>query len=177
MIRQCYSQAYGARLDPLFGCYLRHGESPARGAALGFERAGPDPLFLERYLDAPVETLVSVALGRGIARERIVEIGNFASGNAMAMVALWGIVVNDLAGSSEVACATLTAPLRAMFARIGVPIVALAPARAERAGTDVGRWGTYYRLDPQVCCGEIAAGQRAISRFLARRSSAGRRAA
>jgi hypothetical protein len=169
MIRRSYRRAFGATLDPGFAQYLLYGEEPEHGAALGFTRAGSGPLFLERYLDAPIEMLASAALVRPVPRDRIVEIGNFAAADAAVVVELWGRTANDLADSSEIAAATLTLPLRRMFARLGVPIHVLAPADPARLGADARTWGSYYELDPQVCIGEIAAGQRAISALLDRR--------
>ena len=169
LICRKYRDTFGAAMQPAFASW--HGaETEGRAAAaLGYRRAGAEPLFLEAYLDAPVEQVVGAALGKPVAREAIVEIGNFASDNAMAMIDLWGAAANDLGGVSEVAVATLTAPLRRMFARIGLPVTVIAPARAERLGAGSQAWGSYYDLDPQVCMGVIADGQRAIGAFLARR--------
>jgi hypothetical protein len=165
LIDRKYREAFGARLNPSFSDWMAQGE----GSALGYRRAGPDPLFLEAYLDQPVEMLVSKALGQIVDRDAIVEIGNFAADNALAMIELWGSAANDLGGSSEVAVATLTAPLRSMFARIGLPILPLAPADPARLGGAAGEWGSYYASDPMVCMGVIAEGQAAIGRFLSRR--------
>lgn len=169
LISRKYRDVFGAMLKPAFGTYLHCGAHEESGAALGYQRAGEQPLFLERYLEQPVEQAVSGAFGRTIDRTRIVEIGNFAADNALAMVELWGAAANDLGGSSEVAVATLTAPLRRMFARIGLPILVLAPASAAFLGTEAREWGSYYELDPQVCAGMIVEGQTAISAFLQRR--------
>jgi hypothetical protein len=98
-----------------------------------------------------------------------VEIGNFAADNALVMLELWGAVANDLAGSSEIAVATLTAPLRRIFDRVGLPFVSLAAARPERIGEGAALWGSYYQQDPQVCAGPIADGQAAIAQWRARR--------
>ena len=168
-VRQRYHEAFGAALTPSFSHWMDKGETGTASAALGYRRAGDEPLFLERYLDEPIEALVSAALSRNVPRGRIVEIGNFAAGNALAMLDLWGAAANDLGSASEVAVATLTAPLRSMFARVGVPIATLAPACANRVGEDLGAWGKYYELDPRVCAGVISQGQQAISAFLARR--------
>lgn len=170
LVQRRYKEAFGASLVPCFSAWRHCGETPASGAALGYQRAGDAPLFLEAYLDMPVEQAVAEVLGRPVERAAIVEIGNFASDNALAMIELWGAAANDLGGASEVAVATLTAPLRRMFARIGLPIVVLAPADPARLGRQRGEWGSYYDQDPQVCMGLIAEGQQAISRFLARRN-------
>jgi Thermostable hemolysin len=136
-------------------------------AALGYRRADAGPLFLEAYLDAPVETVLSASLGREILRHDIVEIGNLASDNAPAMVALWAKTANDLGDNTEIAVAVLTAPLRAMFRRLGVPLHEIAPACADRIA-DAAHWGDYYRQDPVICAGVIAEGQARLTRFAAR---------
>ncbi|MDD3797591.1 MAG: thermostable hemolysin [Novosphingobium sp.] len=169
LICRRYRDVFGAALTPSFDRYIGCDREGLSDAALGYCRAGEAPLFLECYLDRPVEDLVSAAFGRAVARGQIVEIGNFAADNAMAMVELWGAVANDLGAAGEVAVATLTAPLRRMFARIGVPITILGAARPERLGPDGGEWGRYYEFDPQVCAGIIADGQRAIAAFMERR--------
>lgn len=166
-----YLEAFGASPQLSFNAYVSAGREPDRLAALGYRRAGDEPVFLENYLDAPVEVEVSRAFERPVARKAIVEIGNFAADNAIVMLDLWGTVVNDLAGRSEIAVATLTAPLRRIFARIGVPFVSIAPASAERLGEQAAEWGSYYRQDPEVCAGEIVAGQAAIASWRSRRVS------
>ncbi|MCJ2178292.1 thermostable hemolysin [Novosphingobium album (ex Hu et al. 2023)] len=168
LVRRRFMEAHGASVRPAFGHYSQIERAELTRAALGFRRADGEPLFLERYLDAPIEQVVSGALGKSMARESIIEIGNLAADDAFAMVELWGSAANDLGTDCEVAVATLTAPLRAMFARIGVPLVVLAPAAAERAD-EPEAWGRYYASDPQVCAGIISQGQQAIGAFLARR--------
>jgi hypothetical protein len=170
LISDRYREIYGANLSPSFAAYLSYKKGPASTAALGFGRAGDQPLFLERYLDAPIETLVRPAFDREIERDQIIEIGNFAATSPYAMIALWGAAANDLASTSEIAVATLTRPLRRMFRRIGVPIVDLAEALPHRLGESAGEWGTYFAADPRVCAGIISEGQAAISAFFACRN-------
>ncbi len=168
LVQRRFLEIHGARIVPSFASYRHVGLAEAPRAALGYRRAATGPLFLERYLDAPVEHLVSVALDRPTGRNGIIEIGNLAADDAFAMIELWGNVANDLGAEHEVAVATLTAPLRAMFGRIGVPLALLGPASIARSD-DPAAWGRYYRNDPWVCAGVIAEGQSAISAFLARR--------
>lgn len=160
-----YHAAFGADFRPAFDHWLG---SSDRGS-LGFRRAAHEPLFVEHYLDAPIELKVSDALGRQVNRDVIVEIGNFAAGNAMAMIDLWGHAANDLGGANEVAVATLTAPLRRMLERVGVPLVELGRARAECLGAAAATWGSYYEQDPRVFAGVIADGQLALSKFFSLR--------
>ena len=137
-------------------------------AACGYRRASAGPLFLEAYLDQPVEQALRCHCGLAVARRDIVEIGNLAAETAPAMIALWARAANDLGGDAEIAVAVLTRPLRDMFARLGVSLVEMVPARPDRLGDEAARWGRYYALDPVVCVGSIAEGQQRLARFAAR---------
>lgn len=140
------------------------GKGAAPAATLGYREAGHGPLFLENYLEAPIERLVSEAMGRAVDRQAIVEIGCLAAVPSLALVRLWCHTADDLSATHEVAVATLTRSLRAMFARIGMPLVQLVPADPAMID-EPGSWGRYYQLDPIVCAGDIRAGARALTAF------------
>ncbi len=169
LIAKCYSKSFGAAPQPNFAEFFHRLAGPATSAVLGYRRASHGALFLEAYLDQPIEQILTHALGRVIARDRIVELGNLAASNAVSMVEIWGTAANDLGDTSEVAVATLTAPLRKMFARIGLPLIAIAPADPARLGGDAAGWGQYYQNDPQICAGLIAEGQKALAAYLLQR--------
>jgi Thermostable hemolysin len=163
-----YAEAYQASPDlsyPEFRAQKCNGKATA---ALGYRRADAGPLFLETYLDLPVEQALESALGRTISRRDIVEIGNLASENAPAMVALWAKTANDLGDDAEIAVAVLTTPLREMFRRLGVTLHEIEPARANRIGDAASSWGDYYDQNPIICAGLIADGQDRLSRFAER---------
>lgn len=168
LVRRRFLEVHGAQVSPAYDRLLDVRESDGSRAALGYRRAADEVLFLERYLAAPVEACLSAVVGRPVARTGIIEIGNLAAADPFAMIALWGMAANDLGSGSEFAVATLTAPLRAMFARLGVTLHELAPAGIEQVGQPEG-WGRYYDTDPRVCAGRIAQGQQAIAAFLGRR--------
>lgn len=168
LVRRRYLEAHGASVQAGYAAILHVSHQNTAHAALGYRRAGEETLYLERYLDRPVEQCLTDALGLPIERSAVIEIGNLAADDAFAMVTLWGMAANDLGADCEVAVATLTAPLRRMFERLGVTLHVLAKADPECAD-DPAAWGNYYANDPMVCAGLIAQGQRAISTFLARR--------
>ena len=174
LIEVHYRHAFGAGILPTYRHYRAVG---APSAALGYTRAGDrvEPLFLERYLDAPAEVVAAARLGRPVVRAGIVEIGHFATRTPMAMIELWEDVARTLAPNAEIAMATLTAPLRQAMGRAGVRFEVLAPATADRAGETGQHWGRYYEFDPMVCMGDIAEGLAAIARLQGRRPA--RRAA
>jgi hypothetical protein len=104
------------------------GRSPV--AALGYRLAGEQRLFLENYLDKPIEEELELVFGRRFDRSRIVEIGAHASDQSWATIALWARAARHLDGLADVAVAVLTDSLRAMFAKIGIPVAELGPADA-----------------------------------------------
>lgn len=167
--RRQYRQCYGADVSPAYASWMARHAGQGHGALLGFRSAAAGALFLETYLDQPIESATAAALGRPVCRDQIVEIGNFAADRSLAMVDLWVSAARNLGNSSAIAVATLTRPLRHMFARLGVPIVEIAAASAERLGADAAHWGSYYAQDPRICAGVIADGEAALTQFLNRR--------
>lgn len=170
-IRRRFLETHGAGIGTGYARLLDVSREGIAHAALGYRRAGDEALFLERYLDAPVEDCLTSLLGKEVHRTQVIEIGNLAADDPFAMVSLWGRAANDLGADCEIAVATLTAPLRAMFRKMGVVLHTLAPATRERADKP-SAWGRYYEADPIVCAGSITQGQQAITAFLARRRSA-----
>ncbi|UZW57819.1 thermostable hemolysin [Sphingobium sp. JS3065] len=146
--------------------HVVHAQSKQPMAALAVRPASNEALFLETYLSAPIEQAVSLAFGYAVPRDAIVEIGCLAAVPTAAMLTLWNSAAASLVGQHRVAVATLTLPLRKMFARVGLPFVELATADPDRLYADArGRWGSYYDTRPIVCAGEIAAGCAALQAF------------
>lgn len=165
LIRCRYGAVFGATPLVDYPHLMVANHDGEAAAACGYRRASAGPLFLESYLDAPAETMVSAALGRTIERHNIIEIGNLASHNASAMVGLWAQAANDLSAEAEIAVAVLTAPLRRMFARIGLHLHEISAADPARLGSAAHCWGRYYDQDPRICVGMIAEGQAKLARF------------
>ncbi len=162
LIERRYFECHGAAPSADYPRYLTMGAPDVPLAAIGMRSAADGPLFLERYLIEPVETVLTRTLGRPVPRCRVVELGDHASARAAATIGLWREAAAALDGQLDVAVAVLTAPLRAMFARLSLPIVTIAPAHAAALGPAAERWGRYYDADPMVCAGEIAACRRVL---------------
>lgn len=120
-------------------------------AAAGFKLASESPLFLEAYLDQPVESCLA-ALGHiQPEREKIVEVGNLATASPgrtrqlIIALAAW-FDRRQL----EWAVLTLTPTLINSFRRLGLEVHVLAPALLERLSDGLSDWGQYYALQPQV---------------------------
>jgi hypothetical protein len=127
-------------------------------AAAGFRPAAGGELFLERYLEAPIEKAIASA-GQPISRRRIVEVGNLASrGQGEALFLFAALAAHlDQQGFAVVA-ATGTKALARQFRMTGIHTQTLVPARTSALGDDVAQWGTYYETQPRVMFGPIAPG-------------------
>lgn len=151
-IRDVYAEHYGADVRAFAPVLLSLHDGDEMVAAAGYRHA-TQPLFLERYLDRPVERLLGTTRP---PRERIVEVGHLASRRAGEGRRLILELARHL-GELQVqwVVSTLTEELRQVFARMGVQPIALGIADPERLGTDAADWGSYYDHRPLVLAGSL----------------------
>ena len=125
-------------------------------AVAGWRCAGTERLFLENYLDVPIEVAVSRLAGKPIDRRQIVEVGNLAAdrrGGSIDVIMTLATHLDQL--GFEWVTFTATDQLIGIFTRLGLPPLALAPADPTRLGNDARRWGSYYATNPVVVAGRI----------------------
>ncbi|WP_293372864.1 thermostable hemolysin [Phenylobacterium sp.] len=152
-----YARAFGGRIRNHYPMLMSvTGGDDQVLAAAGFRLASAGPLFLEQYLDEPVEAAIARRLDKPIARDGVVEIGNLASAGPCASRILFSALAAhlQLLGATH-AVATATRQLRRSFQRIRFPVAYLAKAEAERLAHGAADWGAYYGRDPQVVVGPI----------------------
>lgn len=171
-IAQAFLATYGARIshfcDVLIGC---RGEDGAWSAALGYSLAQAGPLFLEHYLDAPLEVAIGQQLAQPVTRAQIVEVGNLAARHAGAARALIVRTTDLLHGMGlQLVAFTATASLLNSFGRLSLRPQALAPANPARLPGAGRQWGSYYDTQPHVMFGDIRYGHEKLARLLARQS-------
>jgi hypothetical protein len=161
-----FQRAYGARVAHFSPHLLGIRDALARWqAASGYTPADGQRLFLEQYLDRPVEASLAGGLGRPIVRERIVEVGNLAAvsaGMARVLIPLLARHLHRL--GYEWVVFTATRDLRNSFRRLGLHPLRLAAADPARLPDGGANWGSYYQHDPLVMAGRIARGLRVSSR-------------
>ena len=134
-------------------------------AAAGYRAADQAPLFLERYLGAPVETRLADTAGLAPARSRIVEVGHLAAsraGEGRRLVLLLGPHLATLGFQWVVS--TLTEELRHLFMRLGIAPLALGVADPAVLGAEAVHWGSYYDHRPVVLAGQIDLALKALAR-------------
>ncbi|MEM8513732.1 hypothetical protein RCH14_003068 [Massilia sp. MP_M2] len=161
-----FARVYGATLEHF--CHTLAGCRDSAGrwvAALGYTLAGEGPLFLEQYLECPVETEIGARTGRPVARAGIVEVGNLASTDAGAARALIVAMTHQLHCQGLVwVTFTATRALLNSFARLRLAPSVLADADPARLGQAQGAWGSYYATHPQVMFGNIGFGHDQLAR-------------
>jgi hypothetical protein len=161
-----FGRAYGARVTHFLPHLLGVRDGLDRWqASAGYAAADAQPLFLEQYLDRPIERVISAVLGRSVARAGIVEVGNLAAVSAGMARAIVPQLCRHLQrlGYSWVAF-TATRALRNTFQRLGLHPLPLAPADPARLPDGGANWGTYYDQDPVVMAGKVSHGVRAGER-------------
>jgi hypothetical protein len=165
-IRRVYRVRYGARVTR-FAPHLvaLRDEAGEIVAAAGYRPAGRGPLFLERYLDAPVERLLAAGGRACPPRERIVEVGHLAANRAGEGRRLIALLAAHLAAENfQWAVCTLTQELRHFFVRLGIAPLALGVADPAALGAEAKDWGRYYEHDPVVLAGPLEPALRGLAR-------------
>ncbi|NHA16004.1 thermostable hemolysin [Thioalkalivibrio sp. XN279] len=155
-IAATFGARYGATIcsfAPNLVALERHGEIYA---AAGWRCAGDELLFLETYLDDPIEALLAHATGQAVARHGIAEVGHLSSARRGGTVDVIAGLSRNLARLGfEWVVFTATAELISIFNRLSLPLLALAPADPARLGDAACDWGTYYDTRPVVVAGPI----------------------
>jgi hypothetical protein len=156
-IRTVYAQHHGATVRSFAPTLVSLHDGQRIVAAAGY-RFATQPLFLECYLDAPVEQLLAMHTGTAApSRAGIVEVGHLAAAQSGAGRRLIGLLGPHLAAlGTQWVVSTLTQELRDLFLRMGVAPLALGAADPARLGDQAADWGSYYEHKPLVLAGNLA---------------------
>lgn len=160
-VSACFKRHYGAEISHFMPLLMSLRDQHDRlKAVLGFRYADEHPLFLENYLDQPVEQLLAGKLKMPVVRSRLVEVGNLAvasaGGGRWLITALTAYLSNT---GAEWALFTIGPVLSNAFRRLGLELIELAEARREALPIEEQRrWGSYYDQRPKVMAGNLAHG-------------------
>lgn len=159
-VRETFARSYGAHLSAFYPLLLGIRRQTREYAAVaGVRPAGGQSLFLEHYLDAPIERIL------GVERTRIVEIGNLSPAGAGQARWLICMISAFLTGAGFFQVVFTAVPkLSNAFRRMGLPLRKLGEASADRLPAGVADdWGTYYESRPAVFSGDLGVGSRAFA--------------
>jgi len=158
-VRQAFLTAYAARIEQFLPTLmaLRNGSGRLL-AVLGLRNPGNERLFLEQYLDQPVEQVLAKAVACPVDRSELIEVGNFAVGAAGGGRWLITALTAYLhATGRSWAVFTCGPMLRNAFDRLGIELVDLAVADPGCLTPDESlRWGSYYDHKPRVMAANVS---------------------
>lgn len=152
-IGDVFRQAYGAKIKRFKPCLMSLRDRDHKlVAACGFRSAALEPLFLENYLDQPIEAVLAERTGLPVKRGDIVEVGNLSvTRPGMARYLITAIVDQLHATSKQWAVFTAVPLVRNAFIKMGLNPVILGEADKNRLPAEErSEWGSYYAQKPQI---------------------------
>ena len=164
-IRQRFELQHGARIRHFMPClFSLENQAGQLLGAVGVRSAGSGPLFLERYLDEPIQNAIGARLGHTEpGRDELVEVGNLAADSPGA-ARLLIVALTDLLVALGFRWVTFTGTptLLNSFQRLGLTPIALGEADPARMGEELADWGSYYDNRPLVMAGDIHGGHQRL---------------
>ena len=159
-IQNAYETNFGARVSHFMPTLVSAGiVSTPPHLSFGLCCAADQTLFLENYLQAPVEQVLSSAVRSQISRKCIAEIGNLTFDHTENLQQDLMSIASycQQQGYRYVVC-TATRALRLLFLRAGMKPVLLGQASQTNAPKDGSHWGDYYETTPQIIGGNVLLG-------------------
>jgi hypothetical protein len=161
-IRERFQRSHGALITTFMPTLLLLTEGGDGIAAVsGFRCAAHEPLFLERYLSAPIEEELSSHTAAPVRRSEVVEVGNFAAIDSRRAKVLMSFIPAYLLGrSARWSAFTATTAIRGMLAAAGARCMELGAADRDHVAGGMDQWGRYYSNDPRVMAGYLPSARR-----------------
>jgi hypothetical protein len=158
-IQRLYLKRYGAVLASFAPTLVAELTQTGDVECVAGIRFGDEPLFLECYLDRPIEQVLEDRLCLEAARSRIVEVCHLAGVGAGSSLTFVRKLIALLQGmEAELAIFTATRPLRHLLRRSGLSLIELGIATIHQVPRPE-TWGTYFEHDPRI----MAVGARTAS--------------
>ncbi|MEC8858680.1 MAG: thermostable hemolysin [Pseudomonadota bacterium] len=162
-VSQHFSNVYDAHITQFTPLLLGLEMQGEIVAVVGLRPASDEPLFLQQYLDAPIERLISAASTLAASTSDIIEVGNLVSTSpGMARLLIVALTHYLYCSQFKWVAFTGTPILLNSFSRLTLSPVVLADADPVRLGDGASQWGSYYATKPKVMGGYIPEGYRQL---------------
>lgn len=163
LVAEKFARVHGASISEFLPHLVGVAETDYVHSIAGLRFAAKGSLFLEQYLDRPIEQAISDSFRVPVDRCQIVEVGNLVSGRAGAATSLFALLPAILhsAGVRWVACSA-TPAVRALLAGLDFPSRVIADADPGALANGAGNWGRYYETRPVVIAGSVEAALRKV---------------
>lgn len=159
-VREAFRREHGAEVRSFMPDLLGLRSPGGRlCSVVGYRLAGSGPLYLERYLDEPVEAALARRGAGPVPRSRIAEVGNLAGTScrgARHLVSLLPGILLDR--GQQFVVFTATRLVRELLQGLGAPLIDLGAAEPGRVAGLPDQWGRYYATEPRVMAGYLPEG-------------------
>ncbi|WP_237067534.1 thermostable hemolysin [Microbulbifer guangxiensis] len=157
---------YGARIRHFLPCLLALRGADGPRAALGLRRAEGDSLFLEQYLDEPIEQRLAGIVSHPVERNEVVEIGNLVATSRGGSLYLFLMLAQLFhAAGLTWAIFTATPEVQHLLQKLARTPLALCEADGQRLGRALSEWGSYYKTRPVVTAINVPAERARLMRI------------
>lgn len=165
-VRARFAAKHGAEVRTFMPTLIsfRERQGELRGVA-GIRGADESHLYLEQYLDRPIEERLTASLrslpvdrggARAVRRDEIVEVGNLAGASCRAAVRMVAqLPVYLMSRRYSWIVFTATSALRQILDGFGAPMIELGRADPASVAVAADSWGRYYETDPRVIAGYL----------------------
>jgi len=163
-IHKRFADAFGARIEAFMPrLFCMYNADVELCGALGL-RSARHRLYLEHYLEQPIEATIAQDTGATVERSSIMEVGHLSGAFPGAMRTLIWLLADRLAREGyEWVAFTGTVELRNAFRRNGLDPIDVGAAKRERLPKEVrSAWGSYYDHAPRVFVGRVQDGVRSM---------------
>ncbi|WP_455201508.1 thermostable hemolysin [Kaarinaea lacus] len=168
-IHHVFARAYNADLNHYLPRLMAlHGKDNRVIAGLGMQHASTGRLFLETYLQHPVEDVISQLSGTRVSRNCIMEVGNLASVHRGGLRQLIVALTSYLSGAGiEWVVFTAVPAVRNAFAALDLNLHPVAAAdKSCLDQLEQASWGSYYETGPVVVAGRVEEGYRRLRELI-----------
>jgi hypothetical protein len=160
-IRKRFLKSHGAHIASFMPTLLLLTRGAELVAVTGVRCAADEPLFLERYLAAPIEQALMSSTVAPVRRADIVEVGNFAAlDSRRAKVLMSFLPAHLLERSARWIVFTATASIRGILSAMGARCLEVGAADGACVAGGADEWGRYYSNDPRVMAGFLPSARR-----------------
>lgn len=152
-IAEVFYRAYGAKVKKFMPKLIAlRDEKHHLMAAFGMREAKVSSLFLEQYVDDPIEDVIEKTLGLTIQRADITEIGNLAVANPRnAGILISHVIEHSINAGVQLCVATAHHTLQNGLIKGGCDVFPIHAVDVKRLpATEQADWGSYYDNQPQI---------------------------
>lgn len=156
-VSTCFRGAFEADVHSHLPYFLSAYSDTTLTATLGFQPVPEDkPIFIEQYLDCPVEQAILIKAHRAVSRHKVVELGSLSSAKKGFSELVFILIAAILYEAGyEWVVFTATKQVQQLINKLGLSTVELCNADPTKLYDKSQSWGHYYESNPKVLAGDL----------------------